>query len=64
RDVNHVISKKIISLPYDAYVLEALNPAYMRENRHGRRFRRKLGSWSPYELQRFIEYKAKDAGKV
>ncbi|MGC9193220.1 MAG: RNA-guided endonuclease InsQ/TnpB family protein, partial [Thermoplasmata archaeon] len=63
RDVNHVISKKIISHPYDAYALEALNPAYMRENGHGRRFRRKLGSWSPYEFQRFIEYKAKDAGK-
>ena len=42
---------------------EALNHAYMRENGHGRRFRSMLGSWSPYELERFIEYKANDAGK-
>ena len=26
RDVNHVISKKIVSLPYDAYALQALIP--------------------------------------
>ncbi|MGC8565237.1 MAG: RNA-guided endonuclease InsQ/TnpB family protein, partial [Thermoplasmata archaeon] len=62
-DVNHVISKKIISLPYDAFALEALNPAYMRDNGHGRRFKSMLGSWSPSELERFIEYKAEDAGK-
>jgi IS605 OrfB family transposase len=64
RDVNHVISKKIISLPYDAYALEALNPAYMKQKGHDRRFMRMLGSWSPAELQRFIEYKANDAGKA
>ncbi|MGC9074094.1 MAG: transposase, partial [Caldisericum sp.] len=32
RDVNHVISKKIVSLPYDVIALEALNPAQMRQN--------------------------------
>jgi putative transposase len=64
RDVNHVISKKIVSLPYDVFALEALNPAYMRENGHGSRFRKMLGSWSPAELQSFMEYKAVDAGKI
>jgi len=63
RDVNHTILKKIVSLPYDVFALEALNPAYMRENGHSRRFRKMLGSWSPAELQKFMEYKAQDAGK-
>jgi len=64
RDVNHTISKKIVSLPHDVFSLEALNPAYMRENGQGKRFRKMLGSWSPSELQKFIEYKAEDAGKT
>ncbi|MGC8693984.1 MAG: RNA-guided endonuclease TnpB family protein, partial [Thermoplasmata archaeon] len=62
RDVNHVISKNIVSLPYDAYALEALNPAWMKQNGNGKKFRNMLGSWSPAELQKFIEYKAEDAG--
>ncbi|MDP7976011.1 MAG: transposase, partial [TACK group archaeon] len=64
RDVNHAISKKIVSLPYDAYALEALNPASMKQNGKGKRFRKMLGSWSPAELQKFTEYKAEDAGKT
>jgi len=62
-DVNQTILKIIVLLSYDVFALEALNPAYMRENGYSRRFRSMLGSWSPSELQSFIEYKAKDAGK-
>jgi len=62
-DVNHVISKEIVSLPYDVIALEALESAKMKHNGKGKGFRRMLGSWSPSELQRFIEYKAKDVGK-
>jgi len=62
-DVNHVISKEIVSLPYDLIALEALESAKMKRNGKGKGFRRMLGSWSPSELQRFIEYKAKDVGK-
>ncbi|MGC8585896.1 MAG: hypothetical protein ACP5L4_07295 [Thermoplasmata archaeon] len=36
RDVNHVISKKIVSLPYDVIALEALNTTDMRQNGQGR----------------------------
>jgi len=64
RDVNHLISKNIVSLPYDVFSLEALEPAKMKHNVKGKRFRRSLGSWSPFELEKFIEYKAKDAGKA
>ena len=63
RDVNHTISKKIVSLPYDVFALEALNPAYMKQNGQYKAIRKNLGSWSPSELQRFIEYKAEDLGK-
>jgi len=63
RDVNHTISKKIVSLPYDVFALEALNPAYMKQNGQYKAIRKNLGSWSPAELQRFIEYKAEDLGK-
>ncbi|MGC8585891.1 MAG: RNA-guided endonuclease InsQ/TnpB family protein, partial [Thermoplasmata archaeon] len=64
RDVNQVISEKIISLPYDVFVLEALNPVHMKHNGQGRKFRKMPGSWSPSELHKFIEYKAEDAGKI
>ena len=64
REVNHVISKKIVSLPYDAFALEALNPARMKQNGQSKKFRKMLGSWSPAELQKFIEYKAEDVGKI
>ncbi|MGC8716159.1 MAG: transposase, partial [Thermoplasmata archaeon] len=33
------------------------------QNGQGKKFRKILGSWSPAELQKFIEYKANDAGK-
>jgi IS605 OrfB family transposase len=64
RDVNHVISKQIVSLPYDVFVLEALEPAKMKRAEKGKEFRKKLGFWSPAELQNFIEYKAEDLGKT
>ena len=64
RDINHTISKNTVSLPYDVFALEALNPAYMRENVQCKKIRKMLGSWSPSELQRFMEYKAEDAGKT
>ena len=35
----------------------------MRRKKNGRRFNHKLGSWSPFQLDQFMEYKAKDLGK-
>ncbi|MGC8516179.1 MAG: RNA-guided endonuclease InsQ/TnpB family protein [Thermoplasmata archaeon] len=64
RDVNHMISKRIVSQPYDVFALEALDPAPMKQNGQGKKFREMLGSWSPAELQKLIEYKAEDAGKM
>ena len=36
----------------------------MRQNGQGRKFRKMFGSWSPCELEKFIEYKAEDEGKI
>lgn len=62
-DVNHNISKQIVSLPFDAIALEELESAKMKKKSNGKKFNRKLGSWSPYQLQQFMEYKAEDMGK-
>jgi IS605 OrfB family transposase len=56
-------SKNIVSLPCDVFSLEALDPAYMREKGPNKTFRGNIGSWSPAELEKFIEYKAEDLGK-
>ena len=62
QDTNHVISKNIVNLPFDIFVLEELESSKLKKN--GRRFNHKLGSWSPSQLEQFIEYKAEDSGKT
>jgi IS605 OrfB family transposase len=62
RDVNHVISKKIVSCSNEVIALETLKLGKMKKNAQGKRFK-KICSWSPAELQMFFEYKAKDVGK-
>jgi len=63
-DTNHVISKKIINLPFDVFALEDLRTAGMKKKSNGRRFNHKLGSWSPFQLDQFMDYKAEDSGKT
>jgi len=36
----------------------------MKRAEKGKKFRKKLGFWSPAELQNFIEYKAEDLSKI
>ncbi len=64
RDINHKISKKIVDIAEKANAgikLERLNG--IRKNRkHGRRFNGTLHSWSFYQLQQFLEYKARLRG--
>ncbi|EQD26062.1 IS605 family transposase OrfB, partial [mine drainage metagenome] len=62
-DTNHVISKKMVELPFDVFALEELETSKMRKKKNGRRFNKMLGSWSPYQLEQFIEYKANDRKK-
>ena len=57
---NHKISKEIVSSA-DTIVLEDLKG--IRKIKKGKRFNRWLHSWSFYQLQNFIKYKAEVQGK-
>lgn len=57
RDVNHCISKKLASKNYDCFVLEDLKKIPRDK---GRRFNKKLGNWSYYQLENFLSYKAEE----
>ena len=63
-DTNHMISKKIVNLPYNVFALEELGASGMKMKKNGRRLNSKIGSWSPFQLQQFVEYKAEDLRKV
>ncbi len=64
QNTNRVISKQIVNLHFDLIALEDLKSAGMRRKHNGRRFNTMLGSWSPYQLEQFIEYKAENTGKT
>jgi putative transposase len=59
--VNHNVSKEIVSSA-DEIILEDLKG--IRKNKKGKHFNRWLNSWSFYQLQTFIDYKAELVGKT
>jgi len=61
KDTNHCISKRIVALPYDTFVLEQLDIHAKKGN--GRKFNTLLSNWSWYQLEQFLTYKAKLVGK-
>ena len=64
RHINHNISKEIVA-DADAIVLEDLKGIRKSRNKHkGKRMNRWLNSWSFYQLQEFITYKAEMQGKL
>ncbi len=64
QNTNHVISKEIVNLSCDLIALEELGSAGMRRKNNGKGFNTMLGSWSPFQLEQFIEYKAQEMGKT
>ncbi len=62
RDVNHCISKEIVAKDYDGFALENLKN--IRKAWMGRKFNRKIGNWSFYQLEGFLNYKAEELGKT
>ena len=61
--VNHNVSKDIVNNA-DTIVLENLKGIRRTKNKYkGKRLNRWLNSWSFYQLQRFIKYKAEREGK-
>lgn len=61
KDTNHCISKKIIALPFDTFVLEQLK--IRKDKKNGRKFNSILAGWSWFQLETFLKYKAVLAGK-
>lgn len=61
KDVNHCISKEIVNLNYDTFVLEKLKNIHMKK--YGKNFNRKIRGWSYYQLEQMIIYKANALGK-
>jgi putative transposase len=61
-DVNHCVSKWIVSQPYNAIALEKLS--IKRQKKLGRKLNQCLDRWSFGQLQYFIEYKAESLGKL
>ena len=65
RHINHNISKEIVDTA-DVIVLENLKGIRKSRNKHrkGKRLNRWLNSWSFFQLQEFISYKAEMRGKI
>jgi putative transposase len=61
-DVNHCISKQIVNSEYTVFALEDLSKIRVQKRR-GKEFDRKLNSWSFYQLEQFVGYKAEALGK-
>jgi putative transposase len=64
KDLNHKVSRELVNMAKDqnaALVFEELT-GIRNTNKQRRSFRYSLHSWSFYQLQRFVEYKAKLLG--
>ena len=67
RNLNHNISKRIVEIALKAKSgirLEKLQSIRQSKRKHVRSFRYSLNSWSFYQLQKFVEYKAKLQGII
>ncbi|MBD2297364.1 IS200/IS605 family element transposase accessory protein TnpB [Nostoc sp. FACHB-87] len=62
RDTNHCVSKKLANQPGIAvFVLEDLSS--IRTQRRGKKMNKWLGSWTFYQQEQFLTYKAEALGK-
>lgn len=61
-NTNHILSKKIAEMPFEAFALEKLK--VKRTKKQGRKFNKKLGMWAFRQFQTFLEYKAENLGKI
>ena len=61
-DTNHCIAKQIVNSDYTVFALEDLSKIRVQKRR-GKSFNKKLNTWSFYELEQFLRYKAEALGK-
>ena len=61
--VNHKVSKDIVNMNYDTFVLENLTHIRKAHKKYHKKLNRMLSNWSFAQLQSFIAYKAESLGK-
>jgi IS605 OrfB family transposase len=61
-NINHCISKWLVNLPYDTYVLEDLT-GIRKQKSKGKVLNGWLSNWTFWQLEQFLGYKAEAAGK-
>jgi IS605 OrfB family transposase len=61
-NMNHILSKKVVDMPFEAFALEKLG--IRKDKKNGRKFNKKLGIWAFRQFQMFLEYKAESLGKT
>jgi len=61
KNVNHIISKQIVNLPYTLFAME--NIKHIKTKRLNKTMRKNIGNWSFRKLMSFLEYKAERLGK-
>jgi len=61
-NVNHIISKLLVSLPYDIFVLEDLK-GISKQKSKGKRLNKWLANWSFWQLEALLDYKTEILGK-
>lgn len=61
-DTNHRLSKWIANSDFKVFVLEDLKD--MKHKKNGRRFNKKLGSWSFKQFETYLKYKAEKKQKL
>jgi IS605 OrfB family transposase len=58
---NHLLAKKVASLPYGAFAMENLKD--IRKGRKGKRFNRTRSTWAFAQFRNILKYKAQEQGK-
>jgi IS605 OrfB family transposase len=59
---NHKISKQLVSMPYDVFVLEDLK-GILKQKSKGKVLNKWLSNWSFWQLEQLLVYKAEAIGK-
>jgi putative transposase len=61
-NINHNISKQLVSMPYDIFVLEDLT-GIRKQKSKGKILNKWLSNWSFWQLEHLLRYKAEAKGK-
>jgi putative transposase len=62
-DINHKITKQLVNMPYDIFVLEDLT-GIRKQKSKGKIINKWLSDWSFWQLEQLLTYKAEALGKT